>query len=308
MIRKLALIPIVGLLAACGRLTTPEPTAAPSPTLTPSPHPTPTPVPTSTPLPAPKAVPVEAEGFTLLVPAELTFDLQRNTVGIFDPAGWLIVSFTRSAYDEDANSLQDVIDAYLAELAARGGEFDQNDIVPVAIGGAEGIAVGVTGFLFDAPIKGRAVAVSPAKDSIFFGLGVVNLSTDKNLWENVGADIFEDLTGSIEFVEIQAGSACMVSADPTYGYTESNPIRVGGDFLDGPARERAYLNNLFGPNGELLSYERKGSFSSGDTILDEYRVTGPGVNVVLYLDEYKYEPPQAPVGFTCAGEFPLSAP
>ncbi len=78
--------------------------------------------------------------------------------------------------------------------------------------------------------------------------------------------------------------------------------------LEGPARERAYLDNLLGPNGETLSYERKRSFSSGDTILDEYHITGSGIDATLYLDEYSYTPPQAPVGFTCAGEFPLSAP
>lgn len=308
MIRKFALLPIIGLLVACGGLTTPEPTATPIPTLTPSPQPTPTPVPTSTPSPAPKAIPVEADGFTVLVPVELTFDLQRNTIGIFDPAGLLIVSFTRIAYDEEANSLQDVIDEYLDELASRGGKFDQNSVAPVTIGGVEGIAVDVTGILFDAPIEGRAVAVSPAKDSVFFGLGVVNLSADEELWENAGAGIFEELTDSIEFVDVQSGGTCIVSADPTYGYSETNPIRVGGDFLDGPARERAYLNNLLGPNGEILSYIREGSFSSGDTILDIYHITGPGVDATLYLDEYKYEPLQAPVGFTCVSEFPLSAP
>ena len=42
-------------------------------------------------------------------------------------------------------------------------------------------------------------------------------------------------------------SDCPVSADDTYGYEEGNPIRVGGDFFNGAAREREYLDTLRGP-------------------------------------------------------------
>ena len=48
------------------------------------------------------------------------------------------------------------------------------------------------------------------------------------------------------------------SEDATYGYTEDNPIMVGGG-VDGPKNERRYLNALAGPGGEVLRYERLGS-------------------------------------------------
>ena len=36
------------------------------------------------------------------------------------------------------------------------------------------------------------------------------------------------------------------SDDPTYGYQEANPIKVGG----GPANELRFLKSLRGPNGQ----------------------------------------------------------
>lgn len=101
---------------------------------------------------------------------------------------------------------------------------------------------------------------------------------------------------------------CVISIDHTYGYTQENPIKVGGGDFDGPPRERAFLDNLLGPNGERVSYERTGSFSFEDTILDIFDITGLSKQVTLYVDEYSYSEPQAPVGFTCLSVFPLSQP
>jgi len=52
----------------------------------------------------------------------------------------------------------------------------------------------------------------------------------------------------------------------------------------------------------------KGSFSFGNTILDAFEITVAGKKVTIYIDEYAYTEPQAPVGFTCVGAFPLSKP
>jgi len=64
-----------------------------------------------------------------------------------------------------------------------------------------------------------------------------------------------------------------------------------------PARQRHIQNS-----------PKEGSIQSGDTILDGFKITDPGVNPTLYIDEYSFTPPQAPVGFTCAGPLPLSEP
>mgnify|MGYP001462184287 CR=1 FL=1 len=97
-----------------------------------------------------------------------------------------------------------------------------------------------------------------------------------------------------------------VSEDETYGYQQSNPIKVGG----GPSREREYLNLLRGPNGEAVRFSRDGSccgFATpnspfGGGMLDIYSVwIGDRAEPVkLYLNMYDYEQPKAPKGFTFA--------
>lgn len=97
-----------------------------------------------------------------------------------------------------------------------------------------------------------------------------------------------------------------ILTDKTYGYTEKNPIKVGGG-ENGPANERKYLNSLTGPNGEKVSYNRDGSccaFSTknspfGKGLLDVYTVTYEGKkdSVTLYLNMYDEAKLKAPVGF-----------
>ena len=102
------------------------------------------------------------------------------------------------------------------------------------------------------------------------------------------------------------------STDGTYGYTEGNPIKVGGASHErGPSNERAYLAALRGPSGEVVSFERRGSCCMFKTkngimgeggLLDIYDVTYDGQDkpATLYLDMYDYEAPQVPLGFTRA--------
>ncbi|HEX7844190.1 MAG TPA: hypothetical protein VF476_00235, partial [Chitinophagaceae bacterium] len=98
------------------------------------------------------------------------------------------------------------------------------------------------------------------------------------------------------------------TTDASYGYTEKNPIKVGGVKQSlGPVNERRFLNALTGPNGETVTYYRSGSccmFKSkngmfGNGLLDHYRVTweGKGDTVSIYINMYDYEALKIPVGF-----------
>ncbi|MBD8082762.1 2-dehydro-3-deoxyphosphooctonate aldolase [Chryseobacterium sp. GCR10] len=97
-----------------------------------------------------------------------------------------------------------------------------------------------------------------------------------------------------------------MSSDETYGYTEKNPVKVGGA-TNGPSNERKYLNSLTGPNGEAVSFVRNGSccaFSTknspfGGGLLDMYSVTYEGKKdtVTLYLNMYDKGKLKAPAGF-----------
>ena len=93
------------------------------------------------------------------------------------------------------------------------------------------------------------------------------------------------------------------SAPSGYGYSEDDPIHVGGG-VDG---EHEYLQHLRGPQGQKVRYERRGSccaFESegspfGAGMLDVYIVSYEGLEepVMLYLNMYDRKDPRAPEGF-----------
>src|SRR5215510_10058852 len=100
-------------------------------------------------------------------------------------------------------------------------------------------------------------------------------------------------------------SSCGVSDDPAFATTKDHAAQVGGGAMYAAARERRYLDALRGPNGEPLTYKRRGSLpldANGKdmTILDAYEVTYPGITqtAVLYLDAYHFDDALvAPKGF-----------
>lgn len=113
-------------------------------------------------------------------------------------------------------------------------------------------------------------------------------------------------------VKTESGHAFVlteISSDNTYGYSEKNPIKVGGvKNSEGPLNERRFLNALSGPNGEDITYDRTGSccpFKTengfmGSGMLDRYEIkwTGQSKSVFLYINMYDEEKLMAPVGFT----------
>lgn len=100
-----------------------------------------------------------------------------------------------------------------------------------------------------------------------------------------------------------------VSDDETYGYTQENPVKVGGvKDSEGPKNQRRFLNALAGPAGEKVTYFRKGSccmFKTknglmGSGLLDRYEVTIEGQEkpVIIYINLYDFGKMKAPKGFT----------
>jgi len=305
--KKIASILVLCLQLACGVFSTPEPTATPQPTATI--------VVTSTNTVEPASTPnidfgdmtffEVVENFTISIPYPYLYEVQGNIVIIANEERSLFISF---ASDNGGSlSLDEIINDYLGSLEARGANFERSQPEKITIDGFEGIAVNIVGKLGNGiPVEGKALAVLNTSGLFVFGLATTDTTYGEDLWENEHQFVFDELIESIKFVN--STGSCIISTDTTYGYTEQNPIKVGGSGFDGPSRERAYLNNLLGPNGEALSYERRGSLLTDTTILDIYIVTGSGIDETLYVDMYNFEEPQAPVGFTCKGEFPLTAP
>ena len=100
------------------------------------------------------------------------------------------------------------------------------------------------------------------------------------------------------------------ATDKTYGYTERNPIMVGGARQnEGTKNERRFLNALLGPAGEQISYQRLGSCCGFSTkngtfgnsgLLDMYEITYDGLKkpIVLYINMYDSDVLKVPIGFT----------
>lgn len=102
-----------------------------------------------------------------------------------------------------------------------------------------------------------------------------------------------------------------ISDDESYGYSENNPIKVGGaKKSEGPKNEQRYLNALAGPNGEEITYNRKGSCCAFETengfmgggLLDRYEVKWKGAKkpVIIYINMYDMDDKElkAPKGLT----------
>jgi hypothetical protein len=322
-------------LSACGALPQPTPTATATPeptkTTTTTPEPTNTPLPmvtstftpSQTPRPTSTATlqPTLAMGEPLVVteggysfrpPVGYEVELQGAQVGIFDQAGTIIISIFGATSNPQNLTADEILDEFLADVFKEGdGNYEKENPNALTVDGVDGLAYDLTGNLLGSPFQGQAVIIMPNADQFLFGLGIANTGVDKKRWEIEGNQVFGALINSVTFFTpdpAQSANSCKISTDSTYGYTQGNPIQVGGDAFEGPARERAYLDHLKGPNGENISYERTGSLPIGNTILDIYEVLVAGKKVTLYIDEYSYTEPQAPVGFTCVGVFPLSQP
>lgn len=99
-----------------------------------------------------------------------------------------------------------------------------------------------------------------------------------------------------------------ISTNKKYGYSEKKPIKVGGIFSD-EINAQNFLNALKGPNGEKVIFRRIGSCCYFKTpnalignkgVLDKYEVFYKGIKkqTFLYINEYDYEAPLCPKGFT----------
>lgn len=115
----------------------------------------------------------------------------------------------------------------------------------------------------------------------------------------------------VELGERSVIPRCEVAADPTYGLTQENPIKVGGGATTVVAREQRYLKALRGPAGQVVAFKRSGSLQGpAGTMLDLYVLTWDGQEkpLSIYIDAYRWETPRAPQGLVCGTEIGLTRP
>lgn len=180
--------------------------------------------------------------------------------------------------------------------------------VAVTIGGVEGLSSDLSGTMGGSPFRGQAVLAVIDGERIFYA-SAVGMTAAGDYWQAQGQPAFFAVLDSVKFFEpVAGGNQCIVSTDSTYGTTTENPIKVGGDWTEGPYRERAFMDVLRGPNGEAITYERVRSEQVGDIVLDVYEIRGLAEKVTLYLNMYEFDVLEIPAGFTCSGPIPLGAP
>ena len=101
-----------------------------------------------------------------------------------------------------------------------------------------------------------------------------------------------------------------IERNNSYGYTQSNPVKVGGYKNDeGPKNERTFLESLRDTSGNQIEFKRLSNCCMFETpngpkgggLLDIYEVQLKAQSdpIILYLNMYDYDgSPRAPDGFT----------
>lgn len=307
------LLALVACNTAAPATSTPLPTAKPASTSTSAPVPTATAtaLPPATLAPLGERKKVEAGGYSLQAPNNFEITIRNTQATLSNPDSTILVSMAVAPHKSDEQTVEAVLKSFSANVGKDTPDFKAGEQYPVKVGNLDGLAIDVSGTFFKAISSGRIVVVDTGDAGFLISFGFAANGPTGQRWQTEGDPAFDAILASIQFfapAQAATPSAACVSTDATYGYDPKNPIKVGGDAFDGPPRERAYLDNLAGPNGEKISYSRTGSTSEGDVILDAFIITGLAKEVTLYIDEYSFSEPQAPVGFTCLGVFTLTAP
>jgi hypothetical protein len=309
-----------GSLAALNPTPSPEPTntllptatITPEPTFTFTPLPSETPAPTFTPtLALQKKQSVYAGGYSFQIPYGFEAQILGAETTIYNNMGTVVIAMGTIQQEDDSQTMEAELSRFLISISRDLKDRKSEKPLNVKYGEIDSLATNFTGTLSGDPYTGQVLVAEIGQSKLFSAFIFVADGKNGNRWATEGRRIFDTIMSSIEFFEPEPGSttgSCAISTDPSYGYTKANPIKVGGGAFGGPSRERAYLDNLAGSNWEMISYERTGSENYGDTILDIFVITGLGKNVTLYIDEYSFSEPQAPIGFTCWSEFSLNEP
>jgi len=209
------------------------------------------------------------------------------------------------------HSSSDCLAMIRERMAASMGGFQAGEPQALMANNVPGLSLNFSGQLDTQPVTGRLATFFP--NTRCFSLIAFTYGADAEAkWDTSGQFAYAKLLGSLRFLDQLQAASCQISADPSYGLTADNPIRVGNtNIADGLQRQELYLNTLRGPGFEEVSYSRLNPlYNTQREIVDAYTVTYAGLAepVKLYFEIFKYEAPQAPLGFNCEAPFPLTAP
>lgn len=134
---------------------------------------------------------------------------------------------------------------------------------------------------------------------IFITFWLSNVSGLTGMWLNSETQPSDPGASPFEETYIQS-NGCLVTEDATYGYAETNPIKIGGGWFAGGDRIRLYWDNLLTAEGQPINYRPvEWQQASGIVVYDITNSTGREV-ARLYVDVGQWEVVRIPVGFTCS--------
>lgn len=181
----------------------------------------------------------------------------------------------------------------------------------ITVDGVASQAIPFRGLLNSEPVSGKVIVIQPEPTRYISILGMGSLQGDDTVWKTSGERILSAILSKLTILPKESltdKNTCSIAQDHYYGTSLGSPIHVGGGNTSGPARERAYLDNLLGSDNQAITYEFVESKDSGGTTLDIYQVTSAGQHFRLFFDTSEYLQPYVPYGFNCRGAFPFDAP
>ncbi|MEA4812366.1 MAG: hypothetical protein VB108_07355 [Anaerolineaceae bacterium] len=241
---------------------------------------------------------------------KLNLNTQGSMASMTSPDKGLYLNLNSEKSGVNRNS-GDCLNMIRERMGASMQAFKATDPEQVLGNNIPGLTTNISGQLEGQPLSGKLGAYF--LNQRCFSLIAFNYGTDADAqWQAAGRYAYAKLSASLRFLDQAQVASCQIAADSAYGLKADSPIRVGNTHIaDGLAREELYLNTLRGPQFQPITFTRLDPlYNAAGEIVDAYQISYEGLAepLTLYFDIYKFEPPLAPIGFSCEAPFPLSAP
>ena len=269
-------------------------------------------------VPAPKmgeTIDMTMGGYTIQsLPDDYEQDNDGEVINFFKEEKGINIMILGLVGFEDDYSPDEIIDEFLAGITGETADtFRKIEEVPVTVDSYEGTGYYLNGTFYGNLVEGQTFLVPVSDSQILFGFGLGTVVGSTNNWLAEGQVVFNSLIDSIDIIELETTdsglfSACSIASDTSYGYTEDNPVKLGGGEANAEERAAAYFSALGGPYGETLTYVKVETIESNDANLDVYELDLSGTPLTMYIDIDNYETPMSPDGMICWEEIPVSAP
>ena len=231
-------------------------TVTPTATLTPTPSSTPSPQPTSTvtPVPIPTNISIGETGLSLgfLKPVENAGFAVRQVIGygaddqvekgvaMISSDGLIFVGFEAFDFDPSYDSIEEMNAAFLEGFSSElDFSFESSEPYPIIIDGQQALAYDLSSDTYR--LKGQSFVLNTDNGLFVYGFGFGLSPTYSSTWDKEGRAVFTALLDTFELIPVTSGK-CNISADPTYGYTTDNPVKISGSSTNKYIRETRYLD------------------------------------------------------------------